>query len=97
MYLRSRPVKHLVKGTTSCRRIWYAPGVQFRTKKMMDAPEPMIVEFNLKDWMNPVATASSNPDVIARTKPLTHYRGLQPLLLPRTIHPVEHEKSRIIL
>lgn len=56
--------------------IWYAPGVQFRTKKMMDAPEPMIVEFNLKDWMNPVATASSNPDVIARTKPLTHYRGL---------------------
>ena len=63
---------NVVRGST----IWYAPGVQFRTKKMMDAPEPMIIEYNLKDWMNPVATASSNPDVIAKTKPRPAYRGL---------------------
>ena len=60
------------KGST----MWYAPDVRFRTKHMMDAPEPMIVEFNLTNWMNPNASASSNPDVLARTCPKDRYRGL---------------------
>ena len=65
-----------IRNVAKCSTMWYpAPG-RFRTKHMMDAPEPMIVEFNLTDWMNPNATASSNPDVLARTCPKDRYRGL---------------------
>lgn len=68
--------KKEIAAVAKASTIWYAPDVQFRTRKMMDAPEPMIVEFNLTNWMNPHATASSNPDVLSRTAPKPSYRGL---------------------
>ena len=65
-----------IRNVAKCSTMWYPAPDRFRTKHMMDAPEPMIVEFNLTDWMNPNATASSNPDVLARTCPKDRYRGL---------------------
>lgn len=55
---------------------WSVPGKQFRVGSMMDAPEPMILEYKLEKWMNPNATSSSNPDVLATTVPPSHIRGL---------------------
>ena len=65
-----------IRNVAKCSTMWYPAPDRFRTKHMMDAPEPMIVEFNLTDWMNPNATASSNPAVLARTCPKDRYRGL---------------------
>ena len=67
-----KEIKNAIKGNT----MWYPAPDRFRTRHMMDAPEPMIVEFNLTNWMNPNANASSNPDVLARTCPKDRYRGL---------------------
>lgn len=67
-----RELTNVVKDDTT----WFRAPSQFRPRKRMDAPEPLIIEYGLKDWMNPHATSSSNPDVIAKTAPKTRYRGL---------------------
>ena len=57
--------------------IWCRPPVQIRTAKRMEKPEPLIVEYKLDDWMNPTASATSNPDLIARVhETRTRVRGL---------------------
>ena len=55
--------------------IWCVTG-QVRTGNRMDKPEPLILEYKLEEWMNPNATASSNPDVVATTNPKSRIRGL---------------------
>lgn len=47
-----------------------------RSKDRMDKPEPLIVQYDLRDWMNPDYTGS-NPDLIARPALKVMYRGLE--------------------
>lgn len=49
---------------------------QFRSAgRGMDQPEPLIIEYELRDWMSKTYTGS-NPDLLAITTPKTRYRGL---------------------
>ena len=47
-----------------------------RSNGRMDKPEPLIIQYDLKDWMNPTYTGSNN-DMIARPALKLTYRGLQ--------------------
>ena len=41
----------------------------------MSGPEPLILEYNLENWMNPVYKGS-NPDLICRPVLKQVYRGI---------------------
>lgn len=47
----------------------------FRSAGRMAVPEPLIVQYNLKDWM-PKSYTGSNPDILATPTPAPYYRGL---------------------
>lgn len=56
---------------------WSCPGQKTKiwTGDRMKAAEPLILEYDLKDWRNPLA-AQNNPDQICRPVPKLNYRGL---------------------
>ena len=47
-----------------------------RTSSRMDKPEPLIAQYNLKDWMNP-GYHGNDTNKLCRVQPSASYRGLQ--------------------
>lgn len=58
---------------------WAVADKQIRVDKVgsgMKNPEPMILEFGLKEWMNPLYVGGKNVDLMCTTKQLDRVRGL---------------------
>ena len=56
---------------------WYSPGkgVLFRTKNMMDASEPLILQYGLDDWKHPIYRGN-DPQQICAPPPPARCRGI---------------------
>ena len=57
---------------------WYCPKVdqKIRTGNRMDKPEPLIIEYDLKKWMNPLYLTSNDPAKKCIPLAKDNYRGL---------------------
>jgi putative DNA primase/helicase len=62
---------------------WDAPKDPITVGKRMDAPEPLILRFNMMAWMNQGARGSNDPDKVCRPIPPVQTRGLV-RIVPRT-------------